>query len=142
MAIGVEWPLESIRHVEALSVALRCHGLGCAQAAYPGSAQEIEAPRAIRADPVKLALQVSDEVAIRPAVWKALPLHEQHPLSDGCQIWQPYERPFCSCPHIDQNRPLVFLKARPDVLDGRIPYLSRLTVTHNRNFAPRELKEN
>ena len=53
-------------------------------------------------------------------VRKSLPLDRHNAFVQRAEIGKSDERPFCSCPHIDQNRVLVSLETGPSCISGHI----------------------
>ena len=127
MAALVEGTLESFSHVAAAGIASGRHRLRSHAAAPTGAADEEQL--CVPCDPVGVEQlsKTRDKGRIDPAVRERLPLDRHDPLPNLFQIRKPDEGPFCSRPHVDQNRPWIILEVRPHLLDVNVHNTDILT---------------
>ena len=113
MTVGVERPLETVRHIPASSIASVRHGLRSHARARAGSADEEQLAIFGGARRIERTGQTFLKARINLAFRIRLPFHRENPLADPTEIGEPHERPFCTRAHIDQNRTRITAQTRP-----------------------------
>ena len=81
MTAGIEWPLETVRHVPATPETVCRHDLSRHPAAATRSANEKNFVVFASANRTQRRAKPLSEFGIDPVVWKRLPFHCDNPLS-------------------------------------------------------------
>src|SRR6516165_9364763 len=88
MAIGIEWPLETVRDIATAPIASRRHRSGSLEAALPGATDEKQLAILIGAERRQRLDHPLDERSILPFIGVSLPFDQHGPLADGIELRQ------------------------------------------------------
>ena len=141
MAIGVERPLETVRHIPTSSIADVRHGFRCHATARAGSAYEKQFAVFSGARRIERFGHPLRKARINFAFGACLPFDRENPLTDLVEIGQPHESPFCSSPHIDQNRPCILREVCPDLFHRHVLDVDDFQRLHLRLHSQTGLKK-
>ncbi len=130
MSLRIQWPFKSISNIAAVRKACRHHGPSSHEAAPSGPADEQQLAVGIRSCSIQRLFQTIDEACVDPVIGKRLPLDEDRPLTNRCEIWKAYKRPLRLRSHIDQNRMRVRLQSRPCFIHRHIINVDSVQCRH------------
>jgi hypothetical protein len=120
VAVRIERPLKPLGDVVAFLVVRSGRNTRCQPAAGTRTTDEEQLSLVIGAQRIQLGHQLIKERSIRAAIRKRLPFDKNRLSAKRRKFRRPYESPFGSSPHIDQNGFRVGLEARPYVFDWHI----------------------
>ena len=113
MAIGIEWPLKSVRHISAAGIARRCHRPRSPEAPAAGATNEKQFAVFVCVDGCERFGDSVNKASVLAVAWKSLPLHLHRPLPDRGQVRQANIGPLGHRPHADQHQVRVTLQPGP-----------------------------
>src|SRR5262245_7286773 len=83
VAIGIEWPLESVRHVSAAGITHRCHRPCGTETSAARAAYEEQFVFFVCADVCERCREPVNERRVQLTTRKILPLNQNRPLPEG-----------------------------------------------------------
>jgi hypothetical protein len=115
MTVGVERPLETIRHISTSPIPGIRHGFRSHATSATRSADEEQLGLLVGTRRRENLTETLRECSVDPALRRRLPFDRQNPLSDLRQIGKTDECPLRTCAHIDQKRLGILFEVAPDL---------------------------
>jgi hypothetical protein len=120
MAIGIERPLETIRHVPASPISGIRHGFRCHATSATRSADEEQFGISVCSRRRERITETVRKRRINSAFRRRLPLNRKNLLVYLRQVRETYERPLGPRANVDEHRAFIFREASPDLLHRHI----------------------
>jgi hypothetical protein len=120
VSIGIERPLETVRHISASPISGIRHGFRCHATSATRSADEEQLGVSVGARRIEHLFQTFGKRIIDPRFRRRLPFDSQYTLVKPLKIGKSDEGPLRTSAHIDQYRTGILLQASPNLIHRHI----------------------
>jgi hypothetical protein len=130
VTVGIHWPFEAFRHIQAMAVTRRSHYFCSRPAAAAGAANEKYLVVLLNSPCCQRRLESFREIGGHPIVWERLPLDQQDVPAEAGKVGDAHERPFGALANIYQNSIRIALETLPRFQDGNVLDAVSISIVH------------